>query len=341
MMQGFKTVFWPTVLMMPVIWVAPALILVGLPPAVGAIVHLCICLLPMILLPIAVVHMAQPYTYRAWLINWMLKDLFNTLAPTLYVGLMFFVLVLVLPVAALIGMSFGWVQLVSFYQTSIEGPVLGSIFSSPDMDSSFIFAFGRMPVLFFGSWLVCTIIAMVVAFPSVYMMRVFGLFGLYFRPDLSLCAEQPPLSDAGFGPRYLAFLVDCVLINLIGVAASIVALLLSKLFGFLYDSIYAENMIRVFGTLILTLGTILYYFANWESGSGRATLGKWSLGLLVMQEDNQPMPIGLAVKRTMMAWVSSLLFYIPFIICAFHPKHRAMHDTVTKTKVVWRGDENM
>ena len=339
MMQGFKTIFWPVVLMYPVVWVPGVVAFFG-SPLVGGGLGLGFFLLPLIFLPIAVVHMAQPYTYRAWLINWMGKDLLNTIGPSLFVAALFFGLVMLLPLGIAGGVAAGWNHITNFYYTSIEVPVVGSMFSDIDTSSA-AFAFGRLPLLFVISWLTLTLIGILVAFPAVYMMRIFGLFGLYFRPDLSLCAEQPPLSDAGFGPRFLAFLVDSVITQLLSIACFVVALIASKLFGFLYGSYATELFIQRVGTPILTGLATLFYYAKWESGSGRATLGKWSLGLLVVREDNEPMSMGQAVKRTLMAWVSAILLYIPFIICAFHPKHRAMHDSVTKTKVVWRGDEEM
>ena len=85
----------------------------------------------------------------------------------------------------------------------------------------------------------------------------------------------------------------------------------------------------------------MFYFAKWESGSGRATLGKWSLGLIVVREDNEPMEMGQAVQRTLITGIGAIFLYIPFLFSAFHEKKRALHDTISKTKVVWRGDEDM
>ena len=89
-----------------------------------------------------------------------------------------------------------------------------------------------------------------------------------------------------------------------------------------------------------TIGALGFYFANWESGSGRATLGKWTFGLIVLQDDNSPMPFDLAIKRFAMSSLSVLSLSGTFTMCAFQENHRALHDSVTKTKVVWRGDEN-
>jgi uncharacterized RDD family membrane protein YckC len=84
-----------------------------------------------------------------------------------------------------------------------------------------------------------------------------------------------------------------------------------------------------------------FYFARWESGAGRASLGKWTFGLIVLREDNEPMDFKLALKRAAASLLSVLSLSGTFVMCAFHPEHRALHDSMTKTKVLWRGDENM
>lgn len=334
MMKGFITVFWPTVLMCPVAWIPNAMAAAGADPQVSGILALVIYMIPFVIfLPIAVVHFSQQYSYRAWLINWMGKDLLNTFAPTLFVSAMFFGLVLLVPLGICIGIAVGWGHVANFYVSNIEGPTLTAMFGQGDLDaSSWVFAFGKMPLIFLVSFTCCTLIGLIVAFPAVFMMRVFGLFGLYFRPDLALCNEQPPLSDAGFGPRFLAYQIDLIIVSLIVAAGVIVATLLSKLSGE-----------WLFLPLIVTevISGVLFYFANWESGSGRATLGKWSLGLIVVREDNEPMSKKQAVQRTLSAAVNLFTLYIPFIMCAFHKQHRAGHDLMSKTKVVWRGDENL
>lgn len=341
MMKGFITVFWPSVLMVPVAWIPSAMMAGGADPQVCSIIALCIYALPfLIFLPIAVVHMAQPYTYRAWLINWVGKDFFNTLGPCLYVSAMFFGLVVLLPAGIVAGIGAGWGHVANFYVTNIEGPVIAGIFGTGE-ESSWTFALGRVPLMFLFSFTVCTFVSMLVAFPAVFMMRVFGLFGLYFRPDLALCYEQVPLSNAGFGPRYLAFQIDALIVMLICGAGALVALIVSKVFGYLYSSPTAGFWVFMIAFLIDNIGGILFYFANWESGSGRATLGKWSLGLIVVREDNQPMTRKQAVQRTLSAALNLFTFYIPFIMCAFRKDHRALHDQMSKTKVVWRGDEDM
>ncbi|HAD61750.1 MAG TPA: hypothetical protein DCG12_21140 [Planctomycetaceae bacterium] len=341
MMKGFTTIFWPMVLM----W--PAYLLVGilgsfLPPIVtGCLAGFCYLAPMTIFLPHAVVHMAQPYTYRAWLLNWMCKDVFNTFVPTLVVGAMFFFLFMIWPIAAIGGAAATMGAISKFYVTSIEIPFINLLWNyqgTPEEMGIFVMLV-RILILFTISFVGMFIFSFLMAFPAVFMMRVIGLFGLYFGPDMTLCHEQPPGSDVGIGPRFLAALVDCVILLVPAGACALVSVLLAAYFS----SVLA---FPVWGLRLLFFGITmafasLLYFGRFESGANRATLGKWSLGIMVLTEDDMPLDFGQSAKRLCVTFVNLLLLGIPFIIAAFHPKYRAMQDLATKTKVVWRGDEDM
>ena len=343
MTKGFTTIFWPIVLLYPVIWIPVAMYFFGAGTQASLITFLIMFFAPYFLfLPIAVVHMAQPYTYRAWLINWVAKDFVNTLAPTLFVSMIFFFMVLIVPLGIGIGLALNWEQVTTFYSQSIELPALGAMFGYLEDHASSTFSFGvyRLPFLFFLSFVCCTFLSTLLAIPAVFMMRVFGLFGLYFRPDMAICVEQVPLSPAGFGPRFLAIQVDMI-VAAVMCGASVKG---SELFSDLVGSLYNNEAIQeyaYYGSVVISIFVALgFYFANWESGSGRATLGKWAFGMIVLQEDNTPMPFKLAFQRFGFALLSIVTLSGTFTMCAFHPNHRALHDLATKTKVVWRGDED-
>lgn len=345
MTKGFTTIFWPIVLMYPVIWIPLAMFAGGVDPQVCGITFVCMFLIPyVVFLPLATVHMAQPYAYRAWLLNWMTKDFVNTIGPSMFISALFFTTVMLVPLGIAAGVAYSWESVANFYSTSIEIPVLGAIVgfdATPESESStFYMVIGRFPLLFMIGLLVGFMFFTVLALPAIFMMRIFGLFGLYFRPDMSLCVEQVPLSNAGFGPRFLAIQVDMVVATVMCGACVKGSGFVSALFGSLYNSETVAEIgyyVSVAVSIAVALG---FYFANWESGSGRATLGKWTFGMLVLQENNKPVPFKLAIKRFAFALLSVPSVGGTFIMCAFHQDFRAFHDLMTKTKVVWRGDEN-
>ena len=150
-----------------------------------------------------------------------------------------------------------------------------------------------------------------------------------------------PLAPAGFGPRFLAIQVDLIISAGIGFACFQAAGFASGLIGHLYNSPQVAQIGFWVVLGILLAATLGFYFARWESGSGRATLGKWTFGMIVLKDDNEPMDFNHALKRAAASLISVLSVGITFLMSAFHPEHRAVHDTLTKTKVVWRGDENL
>jgi len=287
MTTGFTSIFWPIVLMYPVIWIPIAMHFSGIDDTVSLVTFIVLFLIPyLIFLPLAVVHMSQQYSYRAWLISWMAKDLVNTLVPTLYVSAIFFGLVLLIPLGTGVGLALGWNQVAEFYMNQVEVSVLSAIssYTIADADSTGSFMFLRLPLLFLICLPLGMLLSTLLAFPAILMMRVFGLFALYFRPDMEICNEQVPLSSAGFGPRFLAFQVDMVLAALIIGVCVYGSGFVRGLVNTLYESetiATGAYWVALVGSISLSLGI---YFANFESGSGRATLGKWTFGLMCFRK---------------------------------------------------------
>ena len=171
------------------------------------------------------------------------------------------------------------------------------------------------------------------------MMRVVGLYGVYFKPDLSLVNEFPDLEPAGFGPRFLAYMIDLIIVSLLGVVGGFVG----TLFGLLFMYYGMDSMVFILEQVARAIASLLlagFYFASMESGASRATLGKASIGLIVLRDDDKPMPRQQAFGRAASGFVTILTFYIGFLLCLFRADKKAMHDLMSKSKVVWRVEEN-
>jgi uncharacterized RDD family membrane protein YckC len=334
--MGFRFYFWPVIVMAPVAWIGPALIAAG-QPIPGGIVAAATFVIPILfLLPAAVVHMSQNYQYRAWLLTWMTRDFFATIAPTLYLAAMLFFLVLLIPTGAAAAVGATWSQLMPWLETQKESIISQTIGWGP---GTLRFMIIELPLVFSGAFLALFLTLLVASFTSVFMMRAIGLFGVYFRPDLSIVNEFPDLEPAGFGPRYLAFLIDLIIIGLFFGASAFAASLLRPVF-FMYG--IPDNYKFIAAQVITTIGGLVLtglYFSRGESGAARATLGKWSIGLIVLQNDDKPVSRKLGFKRAAMAFLGAIPLFGGFLMCVFRPDKKAMHDLSTKTKVVWRGEE--
>jgi uncharacterized RDD family membrane protein YckC len=268
----------------------------------------------------------------------MLKDFGRTLGASLYVFGMMLVLVLLIPGAVAGAIGAMQSRVVAWLLTQESGALEWLKSNLADMgEGNLRFLFYQMPLVFSSSFLFFGIICGLIAFPAVFMMRVIGLYGVYFRADLSIVNEFPDLEAATFGPRYLAFLVDSIILTLL----SGVGMFIGSMFGFLF-SFYGWSIANQAGQGIGAVASLILagmYFSLGESGAARATLGKWSLGLIVLRDENLPQTRQAAFKRAFWSLLSLVSLYIGFIICLFRPDRKALQDIMTKTKVVWQSEQ--
>jgi uncharacterized RDD family membrane protein YckC len=123
--------------------------------------------------------------------------------------------------------------------------------------------------------------------------------------------------------RFLAFVIDCILIGVIGWVAAITIL--------------------IFGVLTLGLGWLMFhiipllpflYYTLLLGGSG-ATPGQRMFGLAVRQDiDLSPPSFVQAFVWTLLLWVSFVLACLPFAVALIGPRHRAGHDLLSGLVVV-------
>lgn len=334
--MGFRFYVWPTVLTLPLLVIPMVIVPFNL--QAGAIIATSMMIVPLLVLPAAVVHMSQKYSYRAWLLTWMARDFWKTIAPSMYIFAMNLFLVLLVPISVAIAGAVMQAK-ISLWLLTQEAAVLEWLKANV-MDfgeGNLRFLFYQMPLVFSVLFTFFFIVCSLMSFPAVFMMRVIGLYGLYFRADLAVVNEFPDLEPAGFGPRYLAYLVDNIIMMLLAGAGFFVGTLFGLLFNFYGWSIADQLALGV--SIVATLGLWGFYFSAGESGSARATLGKWSIGLIVLRDDNKPQTRQQAFARAASAFVTSLTLYIGFIMCFFRADKKAMHDLMSKSKVVWQGEQ--
>jgi uncharacterized RDD family membrane protein YckC len=111
---------------------------------------------------------------------------------------------------------------------------------------------------------------------------------------------------ADFGKRFLALLIDVVIVTVAG-------------FSFR----------RGLG------GSVVGFLYNWlmvAFNDGR-TLGKMALGIRVARPDGSSVDLGTAAARAAMALVSGLALGIGYLWAAWDPERRTWHDMVADTRV--------
>ncbi len=129
---------------------------------------------------------------------------------------------------------------------------------------------------------------------------------------------------AGFGVRFLAFLVDEMILG-IPLLLGGLAWMTSLAFGPSPSLVSAVSA-------VYSLLCIFYYVYFW--GARGATPGKSLLGLTVTTDSGEtPIGYGRALLRLVGYAVSSLFFGLGFLLIAFSPDRRGLHDRIAGTRV--------
>ncbi len=137
---------------------------------------------------------------------------------------------------------------------------------------------------------------------------------------------KPTIIDyAGFGARFLAQLVDNIIVNVIVFA----------LFMIFSNILYFSEFEYII--ILFTVHTIVnwLYFALQESSKSGATLGKKLCRIKVINQNLQQISFGTATGRYLGKLLSSFIFGIGYLIPLFRKNdNKALHDIIANTTVV-------
>lgn len=363
---GTRTVFWPLVVIGPflplTLLIYLFLLLTDNPLAFntwflfGAVAV--IQALPIMVLPIALVHMTTKHTYKAWILWELLQIFVKNVGPSLY--LLFISVLAFVPTLLLAGGIFFFLgatnPLVS--EVLVGGPT-GEDKFSPGLTGNI--ALWLMKLLELGTAqdsvyytiikglinvaataIVMAPITFSAGFPAVFVMKATGLFGYYQNRSLDLVPRIMPGTPATFWVRYLAHTVDRLFIPLTSflVTANPKAMMVGwAVNGFsILIWLFSPNLLPLVA-IVLPFYTSWMYWAVQESSQLRSTLGKDTFGLMVETEDDKTLTLKQATFKWFLRELWFFSFGLPFLLAAFHPEKRALHDLVTRTKVVFRGDK--
>lgn len=151
---------------------------------------------------------------------------------------------------------------------------------------------------------------------------------------------------AGFGLRFVALIIDYIII---GVLQSFVIVPILGLMGLSFlpqiqsgetlDEAEAIGMMSgIFAAAgsiwILTTAISFLYFAILESSKSQASVGKMALSIKVTDMNGERISFGKACLRTVGKYVSGMILCIGYLMAAFTEKKQALHDMIASTLVV-------
>jgi uncharacterized RDD family membrane protein YckC len=157
---------------------------------------------------------------------------------------------------------------------------------------------------------------------------------------------QPVLTLAGFGPRFVAALVDGLIVSIPLVAGTVLLAVwmlsaTSGLLGNLDQPMIGGGAFAGFFlvfALFAVIATVLpiVYQAGFEAGRLGQTPGKWLAGVRVVDPTGAPgIPVSRAFIRTLVrAFASGAVFYLGYLWMLWDDQRRTWHDMAADTRVV-------
>jgi uncharacterized RDD family membrane protein YckC len=152
---------------------------------------------------------------------------------------------------------------------------------------------------------------------------------------------------AGLGRRFVAFIIDIILITIIG---SVVIAFLSLVNGVKYAYFMATGVhyssLTEAGTLDAALGPAVaalgmflvvipwVYFAGFESSRSQATPGKVLMHLIVTDLSGNKPTFARTTLRLFGKYISALIIFIGFLMIGITKKRQGLHDKIAGSLVL-------
>jgi uncharacterized RDD family membrane protein YckC len=150
-------------------------------------------------------------------------------------------------------------------------------------------------------------------------------------------AARAPVHYAGFWLRFVAYIIDSIVLGFVVGITIVLPLLGHELDSFSGDRHF--GMFPFFGPRFMAIrGLALMvswiYYSLLESSAWQATLGKKALGLEVTDLEGRRISFGRATGRFFGKILSAFILFIGFIMAGFTEKKQALHDILAGTLVI-------
>lgn len=157
--------------------------------------------------------------------------------------------------------------------------------------------------------------------------------------------QAATLPYAGFWKRFLAYLIDTVILGVVEAVIFVAVFLMIGGSALLSGNTNPQDFFAALtgvAFLLIFLGIVALfvifwlYFAKLESSEAQATWGKRALSIFVTDANGQRMTFGRASGRFFAKIITGMIpFGIGYIMAGFTAKKQALHDMIAGT-LVWR-----
>lgn len=145
-------------------------------------------------------------------------------------------------------------------------------------------------------------------------------------------AGSTGLRYAGFWIRFVAVLIDGVIISIVNLLVGLIPTLA------LIEPSGGTGPLFIIGTVlsvVLQYGVLIGY-ETYMIGRHGATLGKMAMKIRVVMPDGGKVSYLRAFARYFAKILSSVILLIGYILAAFDSQKRALHDSICNTRVVYK-----
>jgi len=151
--------------------------------------------------------------------------------------------------------------------------------------------------------------------------------------------EPSAVTYAGFWKRFVACIIDCLILGFVEFVIFIPFL------GLLGIGILAHDEYGGPGWIFALIGTYMFaaltiaivgwlYYALMESSAKQGTLGKMAINIKVTDMEGNRISFGRATGRYFGKYISAMILYIGFIMAGFTQQKQALHDIMASCLVV-------
>ncbi|MGF9976620.1 RDD family protein [Viridibacillus arvi] len=141
------------------------------------------------------------------------------------------------------------------------------------------------------------------------------------------------MNYGGFWIRFLATIIDSAVVM---VATALIGVVLKIPKGVVSEMIFGDELYLttypLYSWILIIVGIL--YFVGLPATTWRGTVGKKVLGIEIVDANGDTISIIRSIIRNIARIFSGLLLCLGYIIAAFHPQKRALHDLVANTYVV-------
>ena len=157
-------------------------------------------------------------------------------------------------------------------------------------------------------------------------------------------AYAPQLFYAGFWLRFVAYLIDSVILGIVCMILIVVVIFASGIAAMLRN--LPENptpdmflrgafVLAILALVAITTVITWLYYAWMESSPSQGTLGKMAMGLIVTDMQYRPVSFARASGRFFAKFITGLIpLCIGYIMAGFTAKKQALHDMIASCLVL-------